>query len=341
VVAAIFLFVLEISLPLGLTLAAISLVGWVVVPSVRMLRFLLRDARLRDVRGRAIGVAAGVAGGIVVLVGLLPLPFRTVVEGVVWIPDESLARAQTSGFIERVVAQPGQRIARGDVLVECTDPALRAEVDALAARLRALDARYHQSFLEDPVRAELVDDERKHVAKRLAHARRRLADLSVRGGVDGVLVIEHPEDLPGRWARKGQVLAQVVQDGPAKVRAVVSQDDVELLRERPGPAHVRLSERPGDVHAARILRIVPAATQELPSSALGSAGGGEVAIDPRDERGVRAMQKLFTVELELGPDVSAHHLGSRVYVRFDHGHKPLALQWYRSLRQLFLSRLDV
>jgi hypothetical protein len=30
-----------------------------------------------------------------------------------------------------------------------------------------------------------------------------------------------------------------------------------------------------------------------------------------------------------------------VYVRFDHGHKPLALQWYRSLRQLFLSRLDV
>jgi putative peptide zinc metalloprotease protein len=340
VVAAIFLFVLGISLPLGLVLVAISLVGWVVVPSVRTLRFLLRDPRLRDVRGRAVGVAVAGVAVLILLVGLVPMPLRTLAEGVVWIPDEALARAQTSGFIERVVAQPGQRIRPGDLLIECGDPELRAEVDSLAARLRVLDARYHQSF-EDPLKAELVDEERTHVAKRLAHARRRLRELSIRSGVEGVFAIAHPEDLPGRYARKGQVLAQVIHEGPAKIRAVVSQDDVELLHERPGPAQVRLSERFGDVHPARIQRIVPTASLDLPSSALGSAGGGEVAIDPRDERGVRAVQKLFVVELELPREVRAENLGGRVYVRFDHGLQPLAFQWYRTLRQLFLSRLDV
>jgi putative peptide zinc metalloprotease protein len=35
------------------------------------------------------------------------------------------------------------------------------------------------------------------------------------------------------------------------------------------------------------------------------------------------------------------HIGSRVYVRFDHGSEPLAQQWYRSLRQVFLKQLNV
>jgi putative peptide zinc metalloprotease protein len=218
---------------------------------------------------------------------------------------------------------------------------LRAEVDSLAARLRVLDAQYHRSFLDDPVRAAVVDEERAHVAKRLAEARRHQDELSIRGAVAGTFVVAHPEDLPGRYARKGQVLAQVIQDGPVTVRAVVSQEDVDLLRERPGPARVRLSERLADVHLARVTRIEPTASQELPSSALGSAGGGKVAIDPRDERGVRSMQKLFVVELELPDDVRVTNLGGRVHVRFDHGLQPLALQWYRALRQLFLSRLDV
>jgi len=34
-------------------------------------------------------------------------------------------------------------------------------------------------------------------------------------------------------------------------------------------------------------------------------------------------------------------IGARTYVRFDHGGQPLAKQWYRSLRQLFLRQFNV
>ncbi len=75
--------------------------------------------------------------------------------------------------------------------------------------------------------------------------------------------------------------------------------------------------------------------------ALGRAGGGEVAIDPRDQGGTKAVEKLFQVELELPSSVRTSQLGGRVYVRFDHGTRPLVAQAYRRLRQLFLARLDV
>jgi len=51
--------------------------------------------------------------------------------------------------------------------------------------------------------------------------------------------------------------------------------------------------------------------------------------------------RVFQVELALPADVPVATLGSRVYVRFDHGLEPLARRWYRDLRRLFLSTFDV
>jgi putative peptide zinc metalloprotease protein len=34
------------------------------------------------------------------------------------------------------------------------------------------------------------------------------------------------------------------------------------------------------------------------------------------------------------------NVGGRAFLRFDHGRVPLAQQWYRRLRQVFLERFD-
>jgi putative peptide zinc metalloprotease protein len=44
--------------------------------------------------------------------------------------------------------------------------------------------------------------------------------------------------------------------------------------------------------------------------------------------------------VELPVEAANTNFGSRVLVRFDHGQEPLAWQWYRRLRQLFLSRFE-
>ena len=53
------------------------------------------------------------------------------------------------------------------------------------------------------------------------------------------------------------------------------------------------------------------------------------------------LEKVFQFELLLPPQFRLHTIGSRVYVRFDHGHEPLAHRWYRALRRGFLSHLAV
>jgi len=57
--------------------------------------------------------------------------------------------------------------------------------------------------------------------------------------------------------------------------------------------------------------------------------------------GVKAFQKIFLFDIELPEHVRLYNVGSRVYVRFDHGWEPLVWRWYRSARQLFLRRFNV
>ncbi len=102
-----------------------------------------------------------------------------------------------------------------------------------------------------------------------------------------------------------------------------------------------MADRLEKVIAAVVRREVPAATDELPSLILAQQGGGEIAIDPRESERARAFQKFFVLDIDFPTDMGTVTVNGRVYVRFDHGYEPLANQWYRGLRQLFLARFNV
>jgi putative peptide zinc metalloprotease protein len=86
---------------------------------------------------------------------------------------------------------------------------------------------------------------------------------------------------------------------------------------------------------------VPGASRQLPTAALGSAGGGAIAVDPRDNQGVTALGRVFQLELALPAEMRSSYLGTRVYVRFDHGYEPVGVQVYRALRRLLLRHFEV
>jgi putative peptide zinc metalloprotease protein len=84
---------------------------------------------------------------------------------------------------------------------------------------------------------------------------------------------------------------------------------------------------------------VPAASDRLPSAVLGTAGGGQIAINAQDEKGTQTVHSVFHIELDVARPVA--QIGGRTYVRFSHGFEPLGVQWFRRIRQLFLRRFDV
>ena len=341
VVVGILLFLADRFFLLATIFAALGLIAWVAVPGAKGLALLLTGPRLRSVRARAIAVTAMLVALAAGAVCLVPAPFRSEAEGVVWIPDEAFVRAGTEGFIERIVAAPGARVLAGDVLFTLRDPVLVARVSELTARRRELEARYDEERPKDRVKAEIVKEQLLHVAESLARERARAAELSIRSRAAGTFVVAVPEDLPGRFVRQGELLAHVVDFGTITIRAVVSQADIDLVIRRTRHVDVRLAERLADSIPAGIARVVPSASERLPTTALGSEGGGRIAIDPRDRQGVTAIQKLFEIDVKLRGETRLLNVGGRAYVRFDHGWAPLAVQWYQEVRQLFLSRFNV
>lgn len=341
VMAGIFWLFAETHFLLGILFGVLVGVPFFVVPLIKIINFLATNPRLRRVRVRAAAVTATAA---VVIVGLLfgaPVPWRTRAEGVVWLPEESYVRAGTEGFITDIVARPGRVVDRGDVLIQCRDPVLTSRAAVLKNRLVELRARYTAEMTHDLVKAQVVQEEIRYAEEDLALAEQRVRDLVIRSKTHGTFVLPKASDLPGRFVKHGEALGHVVDLSTLTVRLVVPQEDVDLIRHVNEGVEIRLSERPGERIPASVERLVPQATEQLPSKALGSQGGGRFAVDPRDTEGLKAITRLFQIDLQ----VPAHHqvvnVGGRVLVRFDHGRLPLGSQWYRQVRQLFLSRLNV
>jgi putative peptide zinc metalloprotease protein len=335
------MFIAEKFFFVGVLFAVGGLVAGGATPLVKLLIYLSTSPHLRRARLRAALVVSGVTALVVVAVCCAPVPLRSRAEGVVWVPERARVRATTDGFIERIVTPPGSQVRQGDVLVVCRDPVLETRVTVLEGRVQELHARYTVEWLKDVSQAEILKEEMVLWQENLARARERVAALTIQSPTDGIFVVPQAQDVPGRFVKQGTQIGYVLDFTTLTARVVVVQDDIDLVRQHTHGIEVRLAERPAEPISAVLWRVVPAATQQLPSLALSSEGGGAIATDPRDTEGVKTLKRLFQLDVQLSSDARVINVGGRVYVRFDHGWEPLVQRWYRHLRRLFLSRFYV
>lgn len=339
VCVAVALFIADRFGAAGMVLAGGGLVASGATVVVRLLAYLSTSPRLHGVRLRAGLVASGLAGLMVWVVCAVPVPLRSRAEGVIWVPERALVRAAADGFVERLVASPGTRVQQGDVLAVCRDPLLETRVTVLEARVRELQVRYTVEWLKDVSQAEILKEELLLVEEHLARARQRVAALTIHSPTAGTFVVPKAQDVPGRFVKQGTHLGYVLDPATVTARVVVTQDDIDLVRQQTQGIEVRLAERLATPLAAMLWREVPAATPHVPSLALSSPGGGALATDPRDVEGGTTLQRVFQLDLHLPSSAGVLNVGGRVYVRFDHGREPLLPRWTRGLRRLLLARL--
>jgi putative peptide zinc metalloprotease protein len=326
---------------LGVMLAVWSILLQLVLPAARSLWRLRHDPRVRERPERVGGTCAGLAVAAALLLFVAPIPIWTVSEGVVWLPEHAQVRAEAEGFVVRVLAEPDADVVTGQPLIETVDPLKDAEVKVLAAKLRGVEAEYAKERLTDLVKSEKLMEEIDAARHALARAREEQASATIRAPGPGRFVLPEAQDLPGSFVRRGDVLGYVADLASPTVRTVVSQADIERVGDDTRSVSVRLAERMGEAIPAQTTRLVPAASDQLPSMALGAGGGGGVAVDSRDEKGLTATEHFFQIDLALPQGAPIAGIGGRVFVRFEHGAEPLFQRSYRSLRRLFMGQLGV
>jgi len=326
---------------IGILLAAWAAFSLFILPLAKQIAFLFTSPMLRRQRLRAIAATGFLFATVSALLAFLPAPLWSTAEGVIWLPEQAEVRASTDGLIRRLLAEPGAWVQRGQPLAELEDPLLPGKIDLLEARVRELNARYTALWRSDRVQTEIIKNDLSVVTADLARARERARELIICSPSDGVFIVSQADDLPGRLLHQGDLLAYVADRSAVTIRAVVSQADIGLVRERTQSVQVKLAERIAETFPAFIQREVPAATDRLPSAVLSNTGGGRIATDPDDPEGLRTLDPVFQLDLQLPEQIPVAGLGGRVYVRFEHGTEPLIWQWHRRLRQLFLRRFSV
>ncbi len=319
---------------------------WAVVMSLGKpfytgMKHVLTAPVLQRNRKRATTITFLVIAGILSFLMFIPVPLHTDTEGVVWLPESSEVMAETNGFIKQYSVQAGESVNKGRTLFNLTDAELDARINLLEWKVRELQLNLRRYLVTDPSKTRIAQFELDREQSELDRERERLLQLKVNSRRDGVFSPTLPlDDMIGRYVSKGEIIGYVLPEKSRKVRLVVEQSNIDLVKDKTKSVELMLVSNTQLTGSAQIIREVPEGQYELPSLALSQNGGGMFAIDPEDPEGKKVLNRIFQFDAALPEKLKGAPFGSRILVRFEHYPEPFGFQIYRRVRQLFLSQFD-
>jgi putative peptide zinc metalloprotease protein len=318
----------------SLVLALAALWLGVAGPLGKGMVWVLRAPELHQRRVRAVATVGSGVAAVLVLAFAAPLPQRSHAPAVVRLPDEAEVRLQAAGFVERFLVPDGATVDAGDAIAVLSNPVLLADVARVHASWQEAEVEHTRLRDTDPRAAAQAGDRVAQFRGELLSLQAQRDALQVRARTGGRITLDSHRNRVGMFLPQGHLLAQVLPDTAPLVRALVGNSDIALVRDNTASATVMLASG-GTPLAAQMQGAVPQATFQLPSSALGVAGGGHIAVDPADSKGLTARTPHFQVDLSLPVQVRPP-IGTRAMVTFEHGPGSAADWLARQMRVAFL-----
>lgn len=329
-------------LVVGVLLAIWATVTQIVVPVWKGLVFVVNSPKIRTNRMRAYLVTFGTLAVLGLLLFVMPFPHRTIVEGVTWPSERSQIRASANGFVVDLPKAVRAQVRAGEVILVADDPLLSARRDLIESQIHALEIERSALTNQDRLQAQLIGEEITAARGNLERVQDQIDGLTLRASRDGELVVLGHQDLLGRYLRKGEVIGFVINEEDAlNLRIAVDQNAVGNVRGKLLEVEVVRAGWIVDPIPARLVSEVPGGVLRLPTPALGTQGGGNIPVDPRDPRGVQTLERVFEFELRLPEAANESFLGRRATVKLNHGFQPVGFQIWTAFRQLFLRLYDV
>ena len=323
--------------------AGSAAIAWVLVPLGKFIRYLATGGELARNRVRAVGSTLGGLALLVACTGILRVPDYCRVEGIVEPVSLAVVHAQSDGFVAGFL--PSEQVVHpgAEILIEAVNPELEAEKKSLLAELRGLEAKQRIAELQEVAAVQILGEQIAALQEKIARVDFELASLHLRPTLSGTWISPDIEKTRGMYLSRGQQVGLVASLEDVLIRATAGQQLAALLVEQAfKQLEIRVKGRPDVMLAGEIEKIFPAGQEVLPSEALGYAVGGSMPTLSQDPRGTRAAENFFEIRIKPAPDSPVRLLsGQRVIARIQMPSKPLAAQWWRSLRQLFQRRFHI
>jgi putative peptide zinc metalloprotease protein len=343
VFAGIILFLGQTFFAIAVLAAAVMLSGWALIPLLNWIRYLGTSPELNRQRGRAVLTSTAAAVALILAVGLVRVPDRCRIEGVVEPSDYSVIHMQTAGFVRRYLDSGTQTGPDGPPLIEASSPDLETQRVRLLADLRQLQVHRQSAQTREAAQVQIMDEKMTALQEQIERIDQELQGLALRSPLDGTWVAPDIDRVTDRYLPRGQRIGVVANLDDLRVRAVAGQDVAgRLIKEAQPRVDIRVKDQPDIELAGQIERIIPAGQERLPSAALGYAAGGSTQIALDDPSGRRTAEPFF--EILVVPalrEPGRVRPGQTMVLRFETSPKPLLVQGWRTLLQLFQQRFQV
>lgn len=315
---------------LGVLLAVWFVFSLILVPFFIRIKDLIEAVKKENKMTRLTSVFKK-TGLILFILLLVPVRTSTVVEGVISLPEQSLIRAQTNGFIEEIFVENGQQVTVGTPLFRLENHELSYQLAVWFAKKKEIKARLLEILIADRAKAQILDTALSAVNSEITEIERQLKQLTIISPSQGKVALNRVNDLQGRYLKKGMLIGYVIDWQQVNARVIVEQADIDDVLENTRSIHVKMHSNPSETFIGSLIRSIPKATDQLPSPLLGSLAGGDVAVDVRDSSRVKAISKVFELDIALPTQFSGDYFGQRMSVRFIHGYESLGKQIFRPI----------
>ncbi|MBF0098730.1 MAG: hypothetical protein HQM05_15510 [Magnetococcales bacterium] len=340
----IILFIAGEYLELGVALAILLFFMSLLLPLFKFIIYLARSPQLDHHRSQAVGISTLLAASAMVLFGLLPAPDRIRVMGVVQAGQSRQLHVESEGFFSELLTSPGTVVQAGQPLLRLRNPDLELEIRVAKLQLAQLKAQEIQAIAGAVADLTTIYRQKQAAEESLATLYGRREGLLVVAPVAGLWSASELDASRGQWLGRGASAGTIVNQDDWRFVAVLPQVASHAFADSIQRTEIRLRGQEALNILAQSTVVMPFEQGQLPSRALGMAGGGEIAVSNTDASGLTATESFFRIESVLSVDPLSH-------VRLQHGHvgtmrltlsdRPLFAQWERQLRQLFQRRFRV
>ena len=341
--ASILFFLADRFLILGMIMAVVCAIAWIVVPIYKLIVYLASSPKLQRTRLRAVSVVCGFLLFLMLVLDVIPFPNRFRSPGVLQAEQYSVVVAEVSGYVAEILTPDGTFAEKGQPLFRLHNKDLELKIRSAEAQLAETEAMQRKALRESTADLRPLQSRAEATRKLLDRLNQYQSDLLVVAPHEGMWVSPGIDDRIGSWYERGAPAGQLVDSSSFYFSAIVSQNDASRLFSK----EIRHSEIKffGQVESTLPVtgtKVIPVEKNRLPSASVGWAGGGEVAIDPADEQGVQTIEPFFELRASLEPveDVEMLH-GRGGRIRFDLPPEPLLRQWGRRFRQLLQNRYGI
>lgn len=363
VMLAIFWFLIQIFEPYGLNVLAyamigMSLIGMIVIPMFKLVKFFIYPGRLREVKPIRLLVSIAIVAAVTAFLFLIPVSRHVTASFVLRPTDSQQVFVVESGKIKSLEKQQGDPVSKGETIAVLENDELQLEIERLGGQL----AREKAALAT----LKLASRERSGIGRQISETVARITKLQRRLEIqaekeqclelvatrDGTIIAPPnvpaappsefgarlhswtgaPMDPANRSAQfEASTLFCIVGD-PELMQAmlVVDESDIKLVSIGQ-KVELMLDEFPGERFKGEVINVSQDSLTELPRE-LSITNGGKVAVGPSPTGGEMPLLTSYEVSVSISSENRKLLTGFRGSAKIEVSSLPLGQQVVRYLQ---------